>query len=294
MNKLNQQLPEYKPAPQLPPHKLWFTSHYLWGYAFLALSFLLAVAFMYQIEYGKKEQQAQFCIQVITPAKNPQTGEVRDFPTPCDVPEGWEKTESITPSLTVTYEIIPLSSDINPDFKLVKKVSNVEEVIISSIKAILPRVAELQIFSVTESNIHFISIIPRSDAPPQGLYSYNFKTKKLSENTASRYFRGFNTRAKSPAGSLVAMLDDPGDTQEFNRIAVIDLDNQSVSFVGELKEDETYNYCIKDCFGGISGVISWIWDDTIQVSVFDKTKEALDQYGNKIYARIEERTYKVK
>ena len=30
------------------------------------------------------------CIQVITPARNIQTGEVRDFPTPCDVPEGWE------------------------------------------------------------------------------------------------------------------------------------------------------------------------------------------------------------
>jgi len=32
----------------------------------------------------------QMCIQVITPAKNPETGEVRDFPTPCDVPQNWE------------------------------------------------------------------------------------------------------------------------------------------------------------------------------------------------------------
>lgn len=31
------------------------------------------------------------CIQVITRARNPQTGEEKDFPTPCDVPEGWEK-----------------------------------------------------------------------------------------------------------------------------------------------------------------------------------------------------------
>lgn len=30
------------------------------------------------------------CIQVITPARNPETEETRDFPTPCDVPEGWE------------------------------------------------------------------------------------------------------------------------------------------------------------------------------------------------------------
>ena len=32
----------------------------------------------------------EMCIQVIAPARNPQTGETRDFPTPCDVPEGWE------------------------------------------------------------------------------------------------------------------------------------------------------------------------------------------------------------
>ncbi|MBN2361884.1 MAG: hypothetical protein JXR83_20705 [Deltaproteobacteria bacterium] len=29
------------------------------------------------------------CIQVITPAMNPDTGECVEFPTPCDVPEGW-------------------------------------------------------------------------------------------------------------------------------------------------------------------------------------------------------------
>ncbi len=28
------------------------------------------------------------CIQVITPARNPETGEVVEYPTPCDVPGG--------------------------------------------------------------------------------------------------------------------------------------------------------------------------------------------------------------
>lgn len=32
---------------------------------------------------------ARVCIQVITSAKNPATGEIKDFPTPCDVPDGW-------------------------------------------------------------------------------------------------------------------------------------------------------------------------------------------------------------
>lgn len=33
------------------------------------------------------------CIQVLTPARNSQTGECKDFPTPCDVPTGWEKVD---------------------------------------------------------------------------------------------------------------------------------------------------------------------------------------------------------
>ncbi|MBI2971063.1 MAG: beta-propeller domain-containing protein [Candidatus Aenigmarchaeota archaeon] len=35
-----------------------------------------------------------FCIQVIQPARNPETGECKEFPTPCDVPEDWEPVDS--------------------------------------------------------------------------------------------------------------------------------------------------------------------------------------------------------
>jgi len=48
---------------------------------------------------GKNEQITNYingvlnpkeeCIQVITPAYNPTTGEEKEFPSPCDVPEGW-------------------------------------------------------------------------------------------------------------------------------------------------------------------------------------------------------------
>jgi hypothetical protein len=52
-----------------------------------------------QQEYQRIKQEREkssgdnsiVCIQVITSARNKETGEVRDFPTPCDVPEGWEK-----------------------------------------------------------------------------------------------------------------------------------------------------------------------------------------------------------
>lgn len=34
------------------------------------------------------------CADVITPAENPDTGECIEYPTPCDVPEGWTVTDS--------------------------------------------------------------------------------------------------------------------------------------------------------------------------------------------------------
>lgn len=37
-----------------------------------------------------KTKTSEFCAEVITPAINTRTKEVRQFPTPCDVPEGWE------------------------------------------------------------------------------------------------------------------------------------------------------------------------------------------------------------
>ncbi len=39
------------------------------------------------------------CVQVITPARNPQTGIIQEFPTPCDVPEGWEVIQNDIPTL---------------------------------------------------------------------------------------------------------------------------------------------------------------------------------------------------
>lgn len=44
------------------------------------------------------------CIQVITPARNIETGEIKEFPTPCDVPSGWEIVQNQVPTLTDKYE----------------------------------------------------------------------------------------------------------------------------------------------------------------------------------------------
>lgn len=50
------------------------------------------------------DQENEFCIQVVTPARNPQTGEIREFPTPCDVPEGWEVIQN-TENSTLNFEM---------------------------------------------------------------------------------------------------------------------------------------------------------------------------------------------
>jgi hypothetical protein len=44
--------------------------------------------------YGCGVTPPQACAQVITPATNPLTGECKNFPTPCDVPAGWQKVNS--------------------------------------------------------------------------------------------------------------------------------------------------------------------------------------------------------
>ncbi len=89
MDRLNSKLPEFQ--PELPPHQGWFTRHHLWGYAFLLLALISAITLIYQLQYNsKKKTEGMFCIQVVTSAKNKVTGEIRDFPTPCDVPKGWE------------------------------------------------------------------------------------------------------------------------------------------------------------------------------------------------------------
>ncbi len=37
----------------------------------------------------EKARLLDWCVQVSTPSRNPATGECKEFPTPCDVPDGW-------------------------------------------------------------------------------------------------------------------------------------------------------------------------------------------------------------
>lgn len=72
------------------------------------------------------------CIQVIAPARNKTTGEIKQFPTPCDIPDGWE-------SLPLGYEV-----DIQPRKErqqsvqrpLPKKIANVRGRILLQVQSV--------------------------------------------------------------------------------------------------------------------------------------------------------------
>ena len=96
--------------PQLPEHKSWWARHIM--AEILALVFVMALGalgYYYYQNSGKtlpgNDDNGQVCIQVIQKARNIQTGEIRDFPTPCDVPAGWEpiQPEAIEMSEWKTY-----------------------------------------------------------------------------------------------------------------------------------------------------------------------------------------------
>lgn len=54
---------------------------------------------------GAENGKPDVCAQVITPARNAATGEIREFPTPCDVPDGWETILNEEPGLDFDIEL---------------------------------------------------------------------------------------------------------------------------------------------------------------------------------------------
>lgn len=75
---------------------------------------LIGLAFMYASKTPQESgmplppspttEEPTLCAQVITPARNPETGDIREFPTPCDVPEGWEVIQNDIPDLELNLE----------------------------------------------------------------------------------------------------------------------------------------------------------------------------------------------
>lgn len=52
----------------------------------------------------KKADEGEYCAKVITPARNPETGDIQEFPTTCSVPKGWELIENDIPDLDLQVQ----------------------------------------------------------------------------------------------------------------------------------------------------------------------------------------------
>lgn len=44
------------------------------------------------------------CAQVLTSARDPKTGAITEFPTPCDVPKDWEVIQNDVPGLDLEVQ----------------------------------------------------------------------------------------------------------------------------------------------------------------------------------------------
>ncbi|MEK9176844.1 MAG: hypothetical protein AAB923_00955 [Patescibacteria group bacterium] len=52
----------------------------------------------------KSPPNGTYCAQVITSARDPETGKIREFPTSCSVPPGWEVIENDIPELDLEIQ----------------------------------------------------------------------------------------------------------------------------------------------------------------------------------------------
>lgn len=79
------------------------------GIALIGLAFLYAqkapqVSPTTPLQPAPAQEEQEMCAQVITPARNPESGEITEFPTPCDVPVGWEIIQNDIPDLELDLQ----------------------------------------------------------------------------------------------------------------------------------------------------------------------------------------------
>ncbi|MBI2430972.1 MAG: hypothetical protein HYV39_03080 [Candidatus Levybacteria bacterium] len=74
----------------------------------LLVFWFLWLVFYPVISFAQTERDSDnksYCIQVITPATNPETGKCENFATPCDVPEGWIRVDKCSVQINIPIQI---------------------------------------------------------------------------------------------------------------------------------------------------------------------------------------------
>lgn len=135
-----------------------------------------------------------------------------------------------------------------------------------------------------------VAIIPSSDAPPQGLFTYDLAAGTFTEMKTSPLYKGFGAKAVSFDSLFIATVQESQQT----KLYLLDLGQDTSKVLATLKGNETFNYCASGCFADIGSEIVWNSNDSVEVSVFDKTKIEAADWGGTKYKFIDKRTYNVK
>jgi len=165
-----------------------------------------------------------------------------------------------------------------------------ETVIIPSVRAATEGqyLREIGFFS---PKFYMISIVPDSDAPPQGLYTFDTTTKQFAQMAVSSYYQGYTAKAVSPDKRRVAaVIQVKTDTELY----VLDLLSDSAKIVASFKSgNETLNYCASGCYADTGSDISWTDNSTVRYGVYDRSKSQEDPGGFSVHPLIEFRTVSV-
>ncbi len=203
-----------------------------------------------------------------------------------------------------TYSLVRLSeqfdTDAYYDSRLVAthRTTGAEEVLVGSVKTTLEELKAQKTLMLAEyafpqgsPKLYFISVIANSDAPPQGLYAFDLRVGKFNRlGVLAPYLTAQGTTVLSPDKDKIASMIDPEQGSKYQKLFLLDLNQNIVSTVVALSGNETLNYCDTGCLGDNAGNIRWVNGNTIEYYVYDSSRVENIGPGATEHPLIEKRT----
>jgi len=108
----------------------------------------------------KNPLEKSLCIEVITPAQDPITGECKNFPTPCDVPKDWKKIEKCEGDLNLSKDEVRNKKPLIKSQPFSESENSVSPVPSSEVLKPVPRPATPELNSTLSESKAFIRQVP--------------------------------------------------------------------------------------------------------------------------------------
>ncbi len=206
-----------------------------------------------------------------------------------------------------TYSLVRLSEQFDADAyydnKLVAthKTTGAQEVLVGSTKTMLEELKAQKALMLVEyafpqgsPKLYFISVIANSDAPPRGLYAFDLRVGKFNRlGVLAPYLTAQGTAVLSSDKDKVVSTIDPEQGSKYQKLFLLDLNQNTVSTIVTLSGNETLNYCDTGCLGDNAGNIKWVGGNTIEYYVYDSSRVENIGPGATEHPLIEKRTITV-